>query len=125
MRMTRADEKLTGISWHGLNVHAQRSCVNHGRIQILNLRRANKTHVHLHFRLEQVHCTITISKQLPHFQSRTSDNKSEKINLLARSTPGNPYALMAYKNGLPIPTPLAPKHSALMISVARLTPPSM
>ena len=41
-------------------------------------------------------------------------------NCIALSTPGNPYADIANRNGRPIPTPVAPRQRALMISVARL-----
>ena len=48
------------------------------------------------------------------------------IHLLSMecSTPSCPYT-SEYKNGLPIPTALAPRHKALMMSVPRRTPQSM
>jgi hypothetical protein len=41
---------------------------------------------------------------------------------IAWTTPSVPY-VRAYKNGRPIPTPLAPRHTAFTTSVPRLMPP--
>jgi len=69
---------------------------------------------------------LLISNNLSERALHANFNREEESDILsiAWTTPSFPYVRL-YKKGRPIPTPLAPKHRALMTSVPRRAPPSM